>query len=217
MSMLRELRKKIGLTQQELGDLVGTSQPQIKRLEKGQRTLSKEWAERLAPHLGVSAEHLMFEKNTSQQLEVAGLRVMGKIKAGDWRDISILADDDDDPEIIQVARDKRFPHAKQYALHVDGDSMNELFPDGSYVTCVDFADSGLMLKPGLIVHVERTMAGTHLVEATLKEVNALGARKWSLKPRSSNPVHKEFVLNGDEATEIKVLGVVTGKWEPVLI
>jgi transcriptional regulator with XRE-family HTH domain len=217
MSMIRDLRKKIGMTQQQLAELVGTSQPQIKRLEKGQRTLSKDWAERLAPHLRVTAEHLMFEKPLNKHLEVTGLRVMGIIKAGDWKDISILGDDNTEPEVFQVARDPRFPRADQYLLKVEGDSMNEMFPDGSYVICVNFADSGLSLKTGQIVHVERTLAETHLVETTLKQVNIQGPRQISLRPRSTNPVHKEVILDGDESIEVRVRGIITGKYEPIAV
>lgn len=60
MSDLRQLREAAGLSQTELGDLAGTSQPQIQRLETGDRKLTKEWASRLAPHLGVSPERLLF-------------------------------------------------------------------------------------------------------------------------------------------------------------
>lgn len=60
MSALRHFRTKAGLSQQALATAAGTSQPQIKRLEAGERTLSKKWAEQLAPHLGVTAETLMF-------------------------------------------------------------------------------------------------------------------------------------------------------------
>ena len=138
---------------------------------------------------------------------------MGVIKAGDWRDISIL-DDDTEPEIIQVARDPRFPRATQYDLRVSGDSMNEKFADGVYVTCVYFPESGLSLKAGMVLHIERQMAGTQLIEKTLKEVSFSGG-KTILLPRSTNPVHKPFVLNGGEDMEVYVRGVVTGKWEPV--
>lgn len=217
MSLIRDLRKKIGMTQQQLAELAGTSQPQIKRLEKGQRTLSKDWAERLAPHLRVTAEHLMFEKPLHKRLEVTGLRVMGIIKAGDWKDISILGDDDTEPEVFQVARDPRFPRADQYLLKVEGDSMNEMFPDGSYVICVNFADSGLALKTGQIVHVERTLAETHLVETTLKQVNIQAPDRISLRPRSTNPVHKEVILDGDESIEVQVRGIITGKYEPIAV
>lgn len=60
MSRLRDLRIKSGMSQQALADRIGTSQPQIKRLEDGARKLTKEWAERLAPALQTTAESLMF-------------------------------------------------------------------------------------------------------------------------------------------------------------
>lgn len=60
MSMIRSLREARGLTQAQLAELAATSQPQIRRLEAGERQLSKEWAQRLAPHLGVAAAQLMF-------------------------------------------------------------------------------------------------------------------------------------------------------------
>ena len=60
MSMIRILRETRGLTQTQLARLAATSQPQIRRLEAGERQLSKEWAERLAPHLGIAASQLMF-------------------------------------------------------------------------------------------------------------------------------------------------------------
>lgn len=60
MKLIRILRKTRGLTQSELARLAATSQPQIRRLEAGERQLTKPWAERLAPHLGTSASHLMF-------------------------------------------------------------------------------------------------------------------------------------------------------------
>lgn len=60
MSTLKDLRERKGLSQAKLASLAGTSQPQIKRLEDGSRELTVAWAERLAPHLGVTAEQLLF-------------------------------------------------------------------------------------------------------------------------------------------------------------
>lgn len=50
MSNLRALRENRGLSQQQLAEKVvpPTSQPQIDRLEKSQRKLTKEWAVRLS-------------------------------------------------------------------------------------------------------------------------------------------------------------------------
>lgn len=215
-TFLRDLRKGIGLTQAELAHLAETSQPQIRRLEAGQRPLTKEWAMRLAPHLHVDPKALMFPDDARKpERDVIGLPVLGTSRAGDWLDVTIM---DEAPErpMIHVARDPRFPHARQYALLVAGDSMDELFPDGSYVTCAEYADTGLAIRPGLIVHVERTMAGTHLVETTLKEVASTDRPgRYELRPRSSNPRHKPIPIEGNEATVITIRGVVLGKWEPI--
>lgn len=61
MTDLRDARIAKGLTQTGLAKLAGTSQPQIKRLEKGDRKLTREWAERLAPFLDVTPAELVFD------------------------------------------------------------------------------------------------------------------------------------------------------------
>jgi len=66
MPSLRALREQKGLSQAKLASLAGTSQPQIKRLEDGERELTKAWAERLAPHLGVTAEEILFPDRSHQ-------------------------------------------------------------------------------------------------------------------------------------------------------
>jgi transcriptional regulator with XRE-family HTH domain len=53
MNRIKELRALKGLSQDKLAELAGTNSGQIARLENGQRKLSQEWMNRLAPHLGV--------------------------------------------------------------------------------------------------------------------------------------------------------------------
>ena len=60
MTPLRTLREQANLTQAELARLAHTTAPQIHRLENGQRKLTREWAERLSPHLRVAAEQILF-------------------------------------------------------------------------------------------------------------------------------------------------------------
>lgn len=141
------------------------------------------------------------------------IQVVGKIQAGTWLD-STLVDEDYDRETIPMYPDPRFPRAKQYGLKVVGDSMDLEYPDGSYVTCVDFIASGLGTKVGLTVHVERHTGP--LVEATLKVIELVDG-KLTLVPRSSNPKHKPIPIEGDGGTVIEIRGVVTGSYRRTAI
>jgi len=147
------------------------------------------------------------------EIDVAGLPLLGTIQAGHWLETTDAIEGANN-EMVPVVRDPRFPHAKQYTLRVVGDSMDLDYPDGSTVTCVDFADSGLALVEGMLLHVERQRAGGQLVEITLK---AAERRKggWYLVPHSSNPKHQAFPLNGsDGETEVIARGVVVGGYSP---
>ena len=146
-------------------------------------------------------------------IPLAEMQVVGRIQAGTWVD-STLVDDEYDRETIPMYPDPRFPHAKQYGLKVVGDSMDLEYPDGSYVTCVEFIASGLGMKIGLTVHVERQTGP--LVEATLKVIEMVDG-KLMLVPRSSNPKHKPIPIEGDGGTVIAIRGVVTGSYRRTAI
>lgn len=59
MSKLQEARLRAGLSQAQLGELAGTSQVQVARLEKGIRKMTIDWAVKLAPHVGLSPADLL--------------------------------------------------------------------------------------------------------------------------------------------------------------
>lgn len=148
---------------------------------------------------------------------IEGLPLLGSIQAGHWLETT-FADEGLEVEMVPVVRDPRFPHAKQYALRVVGDSMDLDYPDGSIVTCVDFAESGLALAEGMIVHVERHRGGGQLVEVTLKYVERRRGGEYVLVPHSSNTKYTSFPLNGSGSdTEVFTRGIVTGGWRPAPI
>lgn len=144
--------------------------------------------------------------------DVAGLTVVSEVNAGNWREVMDL-EEHEEKERIAAARDQRFPRAKQYALRVRGDSMDLDYPDGSYVTCVDYWDAGVPIRDGQVLHVERTRAGGQLVEITIKAVETIDGRRY-LAPRSRNPKWKPFPIDGEEDTIVTIKGLVTGGWKP---
>lgn len=68
---IKELRIAKGLSQDALAELANTSQPQIDRLEKGQRNLTQTWMTRIAKALGVRPAELLPESRgiTPDQLD----------------------------------------------------------------------------------------------------------------------------------------------------
>lgn len=92
--------------------------------------------------------------------------------------------------------------------------MDKEYPDGTYVSCVDFYESGVPLKDGLIVHVERHNGP--LVEVTLKAVETIDGKRV-LAPRSHNAKHVPIPIEGDSGTEIIIRGIVTGSYRRTAI
>lgn len=131
------------------------------------------------------------------------MEVVGRVQAGLWLETYIS--DDEERETIPVARDPRFPEAEQYAVKVVGDSMDEETPDGSYAICVNFAESGLTQKPGMIVHVERIRPDQS--EATLKAIDFEDGR-FILRPKSRNPVYKPIYPDEMKGEQVLIRGVV---------
>lgn len=209
MSKIRELRKNAGMPQAQLAERIGTTQPQIFKLETGKLQLSKDWAKRIAKVFGIEPSSLVFGENISQPSGEFGLRVEGVVEAGRFRDISLVEDNPDEREFIPAARDPRYPHANQYALRVSGDSMDEIAADGSYVTCVCWPETGLALEDRMVLHVERHVGP--LVENTLKRYVIKGGKKW-LCPESSNKKHAAIEIDGDESAEFVIKGLMIGMY-----
>ncbi|TVR06667.1 MAG: helix-turn-helix domain-containing protein [Salinarimonadaceae bacterium] len=138
-----------------------------------------------------------------------GLPMAGIVEAGAFRPREDFCDLQ---ETIPFERDPNFLGAKQYAFEVHGDSMNlEGIIEGGFVRAVDFVDSGLSLRSGDLVVVEKRISGGHLAERTVKQVQQAPSGAW-LVPRSTNPKHEKILVpHGGEDTsdEVVILGVVT--------
>jgi SOS-response transcriptional repressor LexA len=216
---IRAARRDAKLTQRKLAETLGIRPVSVTQWELGITKPQLDRVEAIANALHVSQDWLLNGGNKKpvhmpQTLDVTGLDVLGVVHAGSFVDITI-GQERVSPEKILVARDPRFMHAKQYALRVAGDSMNRRFPNGSYVTCVDWPDTGLELKIGQCLHVERVKAAS-LIETTVKIYAVRNGKQW-LDPDSTNPNHKPIEITGDEDTEITIKGLVTGFWMPMNI
>jgi phage repressor protein C with HTH and peptisase S24 domain len=204
--------------------MAGTSQPQIRRLELGERKFTREWAERLAPFLDRSAQELLFGQAAEGEQELRPVpgdlipvRVAGTVEAGAFREADEFVQSED--VTVFEPRDAQFPNARIFALDVAGDSMNDLKPrpilPGDRIICVDFDDleDRVPLRDGMIVVVEQVRDGGHLREWSVKQVQYAETETRFL-PRSTNPRHKPIVvkrdLKADDGRSVKVLALVRG-------
>jgi SOS-response transcriptional repressor LexA len=214
-SWLRDALKKTGISQAELSRKLtarlgrSIDHAAVNKMVSGKRKIAGDELMVIAELTGVKPPRFDGEVSLVEGGRI-GLPLRGKVAAGSWLEVSVIQEAGEE-EILPVPHDMRFPRATQYVLEVQGDSMNLEFPHGTFVTCVDFYESGIELKPGHIAHVERYRFDGQEVEVTLKAVELVGGR-FLLVPRSTNPAHKPFPADGDDATTVVIKGIVTGSW-----
>lgn len=211
---LQELMDERGYSAFKLSIEIGKGKDFIRDFLQGRKdSLKQDDLENIAKALNISTLDSIGVP-PMPELPVQGLVVEGVAQAGTFRDIS-LEDDCGEKPMINIARDTRFPQAHQYALLIVGDSMDRLYPDGCYVTCADWGDTGLELQNKMPLHVDRIIAGK-LVETTIKlYMDDENGRR--LSPHSHNPKHQDIPLEGGEDTEIMVKGVILGHFVPGFI
>ncbi|RCL01039.1 MAG: SOS-response transcriptional repressor [Candidatus Tokpelaia sp. JSC189] len=210
MNIIRKLRKEIGLTQVQLAEKAGTTQPQIKRLELSERKLTKEWAEKLAPHLGVEPYQLLFSDGEGlkpSNFSVGMIPVIGKVAANAWMAVGDMDFGFDDIELVPSAGG--YPTNLQFALKVDGNCLNKIANNGDQLICLDIIKAGIDVAPNDLVIVERSRFNGQMVERTAKRIRQT-AEGFELWPESNDPNHQEPIkVNGaTDGEEVRIVGKV---------
>lgn len=96
---IAEFRKWRGLTQQQLGDLVGSHWITISKLERGQMRLTQDWLEKLGAALQVPEKSLLPGRLNEQGISVAGSIRGGQVglyESAIGKTITFPPDDDGD-------------------------------------------------------------------------------------------------------------------------
>ncbi len=119
----------------------------------------------------------------AEHVPLKPVTVVGAVQAGVY--VEALEWPPDEWYSAPVAALPQYAQFHQTGLAVRGDSMNELYPDGSVVICVKFIDLGRDPRDGERVIVQRRV-GTEW-EATVKELRQHADGSWWLWPRSSSP------------------------------
>lgn len=139
--------------------------------------------------------------------DIEHLPVRGEVQAGIWLETDSGWMDWD--ESIEVVPSKSYPAKHQFALRVRGDSMDEVFEEGDYAICVDFAAIGRDPLPEEIVVAQKWRHG--LVEVTLKRFTIENTGSIVLKPESKSNNHEPIRLDDTKPDEeVYVVALVTG-------
>lgn len=212
MNEIRRLRELKNLSQARLATLAGTSQPQIKRLEDGERKLTKDWAERIAPHLDTSAEALLFPNSQAQELSrvaspIGAIAVTGKVAANAWLSVEDMDFGYDDIEYVPSA--SGYPIELQFALKVEGNCLNKIAGHGDRLICLDMVKTGIAAEDGDLVIVEKSRFEGQMIERTAKRLRRT-ADGYELWPESTDPAHQEPIKldRPDNGDHVRIIGKV---------
>lgn len=199
----------------ELAQRVGRSESAVRNQENGTNGIPPGLAKKYAAALGTTAAWILYgDDRSAPELPptLTDLPLLGPIQAGAWLAVDDLPQDD--PPMMPVMLDRRYPHAPQWLREVRGDSMNarNVLP-GDIAHLVDYFAAGINLNTGMVVEVTRTRDGGGLREITLKEVEITGEGVL-LWPRSTNPKWTQPVrLDDGEGSdiEVRVTGLLLAK------
>jgi len=219
VNRLREFREARGLARAALAELIGSGASTITKIERGERDLTVDMAKRVAPHLDCSSADLEPE-GLAQFMEGAtlqgqhlhrpkGVTVIDYVEAGDWRETSGFAFED---QYKVPVFDDRYKPEDLFGIEVRGDSMDEKYDEGTILICRKF-DPMVELPPvGKDVIVRRRSA-EGLIERTVKSLETDEHGRGWLVPKSKNDAwqSEEFSQKGDGDEldiDTEIIGVV---------
>lgn len=195
---IKRLREQHGLTQEQLGKMVDVSRSTITQWERGWTTPRMGNVQLLAGALGVStADIIADELPPSNAIKPATAKpayapLLGRVHAGKAQEPDVLQDAVPVPyEII-----KRHPQG--YFLQVEGDCMDNVYPEGCYI----LIDPEQCPSNGSIAVV--SIDGADYVMRRLYR----GANTLILSPDSHNAEHEDMVFAAATEHTVEFHGTV---------
>lgn len=206
MNRLTILREEKGLKKKELANLLGVKSQSIGQYERGERDLSTAKLIKFANFFGVTTDYLLGVSSTRESASadlnnLLHIPVLGKVPAG----TPVLAVENIvkylpiSPDMFSLKEERDL-----FFLKVDGESMNNIVANGSYVLVrkQEYAENGDIVVA--IVNEED--------EATLKRYKIIDNQFVILEPDSSNPEFEPIIVNLKNQN-FRIIGKVIGSYK----
>lgn len=202
---IKELRKKHGLTQQQLGEKIGARKASVSQWETGDVSPSADYLVALARVFGVSAHWLATGKGSPELSNVEpaviqqGRRVpiLSYVQAGQWREMCEQATAfDGNLEFVSAGVDIG---PCGFGLWVRGDSMTPEFKEGDLV----IIDPDEHPRPG-----DYVVAINGSNEATFKKYRARGEYENGQPRFELVPLNEDHETLSTDHTQIIIIGVM---------
>lgn len=186
--MIKYYRKKLGLTQEELGNYVGVQKSAIAKYENGRiENLKRTTIEKLSELFGILPSELLGISATNNVMSNT-TNVIGVVPAG--TPIEAIED-----IIGEIEYPSRFANKEVFALQIKGDSMNKVLPDG----CI-----GLFEKTSTLENGEIGAIMVNGDDATVKKFYRL-TDSYVLEPLSFNPEQHPLIIK-DGTVPVHAIG-----------
>jgi SOS-response transcriptional repressor LexA len=211
---LKELRERRFATAKEAADAFGWNEVTYRSHESGGRNIPTDTAKKYASALGSTAAHILGLSNIPAPTvginHVINVPLVGRVSAGSFRFDEFIQTKG--MAVPAVPRDD-IPATVQYAVEVDGPSVDLRIADGAYAICAPLEHYPGTPRHGQLVHVVRSRAG--LFESTIKELHYT-RDGMVLMPCSKDARFQEVVeMNAAESdTTVEIRGIVIGSFQP---
>jgi transcriptional regulator with XRE-family HTH domain len=197
---VRRIRKERGLTAKEFAARIGTSPPQITRLEKGQRRFTDIWLNRIAEGLDVAINDILGEPALLDVVSVA--YVAGQDK-GD--EVSKA-----DRTSLKIPEDDRFSNALRYGVLIGENHTGGRFAQGSIVICAPLQDIDEAMALGTHYHVRHQKDDQYL--SLICKLDQDPSGKLWLVSATNNPSLKTSIPYEGMSKTVYLTGRVIGSY-----
>lgn len=205
--IIRKLRIEKGITQEELGKVIGVQKSAIRKYESGAvENIKRSSIQIMAEYFGVSPAYLMGwsddpngnsePSNVYPVDSIVTFDELGTVRAGYGGCIDEIPTGK--KVDIPVSMLKGRPSTDFFTLHVRGNSMYPKLIDGDTILCLrcDSVDSGSL---AVVLY--------NGDDATVKKVNYVTGEDW-LELVPANPEYETKRLSGYELEQCRIIGKV---------